>query len=625
MTKLVSKQSKDDYMQTSTGKVANFQLPEVEVTAKSPTGDDWKDRNLYQAYKGRRYISEGRQKAEPLAFGLAGLTVLPGIAALAPAVSATLNNPYVNAAFTVDGVRNALSGEGVQKTYRLAKEGDYWGATKSGVVDALDLYGGANLFKGVAKAGNKWAKTKLLSKTLDNSPKNIDKAVQAFRNSEWSNFLATRNGDNYYRMAKSSKLPNTNIEGEKLFISHTTPWEEFSGLGTSEPIGTKVLYEFPTKTFGVRKATNYRGIPGEIDVTQMGRNHLNFGNTSSGFRGKVQLLPEQQAEIIGMDPYTIGINSRPLNKQGFYNTRPDYEDIYLGNQTIVTSKELKDALLNSEYNQFEYSPSGIIKKLYTPSKYTKYADIGGKPKQSVNSYDFFDESNPQNLSPVSIKNFFKNDVEKRTHILDNPAFIPNSDNWYKYELHDFQNGLLGDYTPSLDRVRIARTLDPVTSHTTKVHEFRHKLESQYPLNYQQRKHLDEAYRIFSTKEPRIANSRNLAEKTATNTELRAKLYHKFRQTNGRNPRDIREMDNFIDNLSKSEIRDALRSINGYGQDYVESILSKIESAKQEGLPKEAIQDGVNKWVENVKQALKYVPTTVGVSLIPKNNNTQLGN
>ena len=85
------------------------------------------------------------------------------------------------------------------------------------------------------------------------------------------------------------------------------------------------------------------------------------------------------------------------------------------------------------------------------------------------------------------------------------------------------------------------------------------------------------------------------------------------------------MDNFIDNLSKSEIRDALRSINGYGQDYVESILSRIESAKQEGLPKEAIQDGVNKWVENVKQALKYVPITVGVSLIPKNNNTQLGN
>ena len=50
------KYQKGDYIQTSTGKVANFQLPEIEVTAKSPTGDAWKDRNLYKAYKGRRYI-----------------------------------------------------------------------------------------------------------------------------------------------------------------------------------------------------------------------------------------------------------------------------------------------------------------------------------------------------------------------------------------------------------------------------------------------------------------------------------------------------------------------------------------------------------------------------------------
>lgn len=246
-------------------------------------------------------------------------------------------------------------------------------------------------------------------------------------------------------------------------------------------------------------------------------------------------------------------------------------------------------------------------------------------KQSVSSYDFFDESNPQNLSPISVKKFFKNDVERRTHILENPAFISDNDDWYKYELHDFQKGVLGDYTPEIDRVRISRTLDPLTSHTTKVHEFRHKLESRYPLNYWQRNHLDKAYRIFSTKEPRNVESRSLSEKTATNTELRANLYHKFRQLNGREPRDIREMDKFIDNLSKVEIRDALRNINGYGNDYVESILSRIESAKQEGLPKEAIQDGVNAWVENIKQALKYVPVVSGVSLIPKNKNTQPSN
>ena len=58
MTKLIPK--KGNYMQTSTGKVANFWLPEVEVTAQSPTGNNWEDRNRYKAYKGRRYISKGR-------------------------------------------------------------------------------------------------------------------------------------------------------------------------------------------------------------------------------------------------------------------------------------------------------------------------------------------------------------------------------------------------------------------------------------------------------------------------------------------------------------------------------------------------------------------------------------
>ena len=198
MTKLVSK---NDYMQTSTGKVANFQLPEVEVTAKSPTGDSWKDRNLYQAYKGRRYINEGRQKAEPLVLGLAGLTALPGITALAPAVSTTLNNPYVNAVLTADGVRNALSGEGVQKTYRLAKEGDYWGATKSGVVDALNLWGCYGLLKN---------RTRALK--LQQSPFNLSSQKIQDVNSH----LQGEDAVQMFKQYGGIKIPNESINGEQL-------------------------------------------------------------------------------------------------------------------------------------------------------------------------------------------------------------------------------------------------------------------------------------------------------------------------------------------------------------------------------------------------------------------------
>lgn len=129
------------------GIAGNVNLPEVTIEGKSPTGSQYKDKLKFQSYRGRNHFYNGIKEAKPLALGLVGLTALPGIIAVAPAVSATLSNPYVDAALTVDGVRNALSEEGVQKTYRLAKEGDYWGATRSGVADALDLWGGANMFK----------------------------------------------------------------------------------------------------------------------------------------------------------------------------------------------------------------------------------------------------------------------------------------------------------------------------------------------------------------------------------------------------------------------------------------------------------------------------------------------
>lgn len=237
---------------------------------------------------------------------------------------------------------------------------------------------------GLAKANN-WARAKILSTILDNSPKNVNEATQAFRNSEWSNFLATRNGDKYYRMSRSSKLSSANIKGEKLFISHTTPWEEFTGLGTSEPIGMTTLYEFPTETFGIRSASSYKGAIGNADITQMGRDHLLFGKTSSGYRGRVQLLSEENAKKLGMDPYTIGVSSRPLNQKGFYDKNPIYEDIYQGNQTVVTSDELRNALLNSTYNQFEYSPEGVIKKLHIPYKRT---NVANKTSRTQSEYPF---------------------------------------------------------------------------------------------------------------------------------------------------------------------------------------------------------------------------------------------
>ena len=64
---------------------------------------------------------------------------------------------------------------------------------------------------------------------------------------------------------------------ENFFISHTTPWEEFSGLGTDTNMGIKYLYEFPTKTFGKLEATTDKGVKIGKDVTEVGKNHLLYG------------------------------------------------------------------------------------------------------------------------------------------------------------------------------------------------------------------------------------------------------------------------------------------------------------------------------------------------------------
>ena len=63
------------------------------------------------------------------------------------AYTKVVNNPLTDALFTADGVRNTLSDNGVQKTYRLAKQGDYKNAAKSATGDLLDISGFSSLFK----------------------------------------------------------------------------------------------------------------------------------------------------------------------------------------------------------------------------------------------------------------------------------------------------------------------------------------------------------------------------------------------------------------------------------------------------------------------------------------------
>lgn len=201
-----------------------------------------------------------------------------------------------------------------------------------------------------------------IAKSFKADTKRMPSVNSAFRNEEWSNFLSTRNGDNYYRLVDKSKEAYS--PKEKYFISHTTPWEEFSGLGTRETIGTDKLYEFPTEVFGKLRSSTSRGLPTEFDVTEMGRKHLLYGNTSSGMRGPVRVLSDKNAAAIGESPFKIGVIERPTLENGFYDSSPVYEELGMGNQTVLKGSTLERNINDSTYNIFERTPFGILKTLH---------------------------------------------------------------------------------------------------------------------------------------------------------------------------------------------------------------------------------------------------------------------
>lgn len=51
---------------------------------------------------------------------------------------------------TIDGIRNVLSENGIQKTYNRFKEGDYWGGTKSALGDVFDVVGTSGYIKNIS-------------------------------------------------------------------------------------------------------------------------------------------------------------------------------------------------------------------------------------------------------------------------------------------------------------------------------------------------------------------------------------------------------------------------------------------------------------------------------------------
>lgn len=225
-------------------------------------------------------------------------------------------------------------------------------------------------------------------------PNGLSVVNNAFRNSEWSNFLATKNGDYYYRLQENPGLVSTNVRKDNggYFISHTTPWEEFTGLGEPHSIGSKVAYEFPHKTFGDLKASTSKGLYIDNDVSKLGRLHLLYGDRSSGGRSLERVISDKVAKQLGTSPFVHSVTNRPKLSNGFYDRNPVYETLSEGNQTVVSPQVLNNALQNTSYNMYQYSPQGIVKSIYVP--YDSGKDIHIK---KANRGKFTEAANEHNM------------------------------------------------------------------------------------------------------------------------------------------------------------------------------------------------------------------------------------
>lgn len=175
-------------------------LPEVTVTASNPTKtvtteSDW-DPGYSQFMSGERYYADQDHKnyldlqrndmtnsirettdkwGKGIGLGMTALATLPVASGAAAGISTGVNafktaypalysgiKTGLNVGFTIDGVRNALSDNGVQKTYRIGKDiyqngltgQKAWNFAKSATGDVLDIAGGVGLTKDVVKGAN---------------------------------------------------------------------------------------------------------------------------------------------------------------------------------------------------------------------------------------------------------------------------------------------------------------------------------------------------------------------------------------------------------------------------------------------------------------------------------------
>ena len=99
----------------------------------------------------KEYTREGIDDMAPFAMGVVGASAAPFLEGAAAASGIPQVKTAIDVAGSVDGIRNAVSGNGVRKTIKHVRDGEYGAAALSAAGDVFDIAGGVGLIGDVGK------------------------------------------------------------------------------------------------------------------------------------------------------------------------------------------------------------------------------------------------------------------------------------------------------------------------------------------------------------------------------------------------------------------------------------------------------------------------------------------
>lgn len=312
------------------------------------------------------YLEGAAQTATPIMFG--------------PAESTVANLTRLGV-----GAYDLLNKNGVQKTYNLAKQGNWSGAAKSAAGDALNLGmtlgGGYNLGKynipsfvqQAAKNGNNTARSYLISKELNQNVRNFDGTV----------------GEEYfqnpvpYRWIRVSETPE--VHGLQEMGKNVTTTDAYNIHVPSNDWRVSHI-----KDFTFKDGQWYKKSKKKFSLTKFGQAH---GNTSQAAYGKVwngTFAYSGQFPRVRLEGETYNKAYRGFDPNTGYDSRTNFilqnvDDIPMGSRVGFHTGEMP--MENLQY--FQQLPNGrwAIKGQILPNK-NLYVDASKAIEPTTTRYQF---------------------------------------------------------------------------------------------------------------------------------------------------------------------------------------------------------------------------------------------